>query len=67
MKCPICEGEGELIEFDTPELGRYANPCGACNKTGKVSLWWMTKYWFWNTVPVEFIEWYADKIAPPTY
>lgn len=60
MKCPVCEGEGEWLEFYMRELGGYYTPCGACNKTGKVSVWWMIKNHFWNIVPICFIEWCAD-------
>lgn len=62
MKCPICEGEGRLVEYSLPELGTAWNPCGACKESGTVSIWWMLRYWFWNTVPVSFIEWYAYRI-----
>lgn len=62
FECPICEGVGELVEYSEPELGHYANPCGACGKTGRVGIRWMLEYWFWNTVPVRFIEWYADQV-----
>ncbi len=62
IECPICDGEGELLEFSEPELGHYSNPCGACDETGSVGLRWLIGYWFWNTVPVWFIEWYGDWI-----
>jgi len=62
MKCPICKGEGVLAEFIDLVLGSYYSPCGACNKTGKVSLWWMISYLFWSNVSVSFVEWYADII-----
>ena len=62
FECPICEGAGELVEYSEPELGHYSNPCGACNSTGKVGIRWYASYWFWNTVPVRFIEWYADRV-----
>ncbi len=61
-KCPICEGKGELVEFSEPELGHYSNPCGACGETGRVGIRWLLSYWFWNVVPVQFIEWYADRV-----
>ena len=69
FKCPICEGEGALWEIMEPELGEYANPCGACDSTGSVGLRWYASYWFWNIVPVRFVEWYYDwvhrnEIAP---
>ena len=59
MKCPICNGEGGWSE----SIASYYNEwwdCGACKETGKVSLLWMIKYWFWNIVPVWFIEWQYD-------
>ncbi len=62
IQCPICEGEGQLVEYSEPELGTYSNPCGACDSTGRVGIRWLLSYWFWNTVPVRFIEWYADIV-----
>jgi len=62
FECPICEGEGELVEFSEPELGTYSNPCGACDSTGRVGIRWSASHWFWNTVPVEFVEWYYDLV-----
>ena len=62
LECPICDGEGELVEYSEPELGHYSNPCGACDKTGRVGIRWYASYWFWNTVPVRFVEWYGDFV-----
>ncbi len=56
MICPICEGEGRLVEYSEPELGTYYNNCGACDATGRVGIWWLVSHWFWSTVPVRFVE-----------
>ena len=62
FECPICEGEGELVEFPEPELGNYSNPCGACDGAGWVSIRWYASHWFWNTVPIWFVEWHGDRL-----
>ena len=62
IECPICDGKGRFVEYSEPELGTYYSYCGACKETGRVGIRWLLSYWFWNTVPVEFIEWYADHV-----
>ena len=62
MKCPICEGEGQLVEFSEPELGTYSNNCGACKATGDVGIRWLLSHWFWTHVPVSFVEWYGERL-----
>ncbi len=64
MICPICKGEGgwtEYIDLE-PGMGGPYTPCGACGTTGKVGIWWLVSHWFWNTVPVRFVEWYGDLV-----
>ena len=59
MKCPICDGEGAFYESIVIHHD-LREGCGACKETGRVSLWWMIKYWFWNIVPIWYIEWLYD-------
>ncbi len=60
FKCPICKGFGGWPDDRGIDGYEDWDDCGACNKTGRVGLGWMLSHWFWNTVPVEFIEWYYD-------
>jgi len=62
MRCPICEGQGELLEFSLPEVGSYSRPCGMCGGDGTINIIAMISYWFWNTVPDFFVEWYIDQM-----
>ncbi len=59
MRCPICDGEGELLE-DIIEYTRITYPCGYCKGTGSLSVFGWLSHLFWEHVPVEFIEW-CDK------
>ena len=59
MKCPMCGGDGGWYETHAEYIQEYYE-CGACEESGKVSLWWMITFWFWNTVPVWYIEWLYD-------
>jgi hypothetical protein len=48
MNCPICKGTGEQL-IDYFDWGAEYEECYACYGSGKKSLWWFLKYWFFNT------------------
>jgi hypothetical protein len=48
MECPICKGGGYLVE-DVIDYDEIQMPCVACKETGKVNLWWMFLYWWYDT------------------
>jgi DnaJ-class molecular chaperone len=54
MKCPICNGEGRLLE-DCIDYNEIGDDCNACKGTGKVSIWWKIQCWFWDTKLAEWI------------
>jgi len=43
MKCPVCDGDGKLLEEYIDDYPRYL-PCGFCRGTGKIwspiALYW---------------------------
>ena len=61
MKCSICEGEGEFIDYmeDYVPAARY--DCPACTGSGEMCLREWLSQWFWENVPVEFAEWYGER------
>lgn len=66
FECPICEGTGgwtEYVDLEPGEGGPYT-PCQNCDATGRMGIKRRLSYWFWNTVPVRFVEWYGDWRYP---
>jgi hypothetical protein len=63
MKCPYCEGEGGWTEYHAP--GVYEDmDCPTCDGTGSVSIKHRLSIWFWDNIPVEFVEWYGGWRHP---
>ena len=61
MKDPVCEGKGGWTE-GIDRWNTWWDSCPHCDGTGVIGIRKWLSYWFWNTVPVEFVEWYADII-----
>lgn len=64
MKCPICEGEGGWVEVIDYWIGGPYSGCNTCDGDGDVSLWTLLSIWFWEHVPIRFLEWYSDWRYP---
>ena len=57
MKCKECRGAG-LIGEHVDHYVVYSD-CWRCDGKGKVTLFNVISYWFWDRVaPVWFIEWW---------
>lgn len=60
MKCPICEGEGEHLEYWLEGSGGVYNDCGLCEGDGQITLWEWLRQTFWHNAPIWFVEWYGE-------
>jgi len=65
-KCPLCEGKGEWLEgiADIDPPNSWWEKCPRCKATGRIGIVDALREWFWNTVPVRFMEWYIDQRWP---
>ena len=61
MRCPTCNGEGGWPDDRGIDGYEDWDDCGRCEQ-GSVSIWNILSQWFWERVPVSFLEWYGDKI-----
>jgi len=55
MKCPICNGSGGWWD-DHGEVAVLYDPCNECKETGKVSILYIVRLWFWQTIGEYFIR-----------
>lgn len=48
MECPVCEGNGEIVDDVIDGRIEITYPCGFCRKKGVVNIFqWI--YWKWLT------------------
>ena len=55
MKCPICNGSGGWWD-DYGEGTVLYDPCNECKETGKVSILYIVRLWFWQTIGEYFVR-----------
>ena len=60
MICPICEGKGGWTDVIDCWLGGPYEPCYVCNEKGSIGIWKWMSIWFWEHIPIGFVEWYGD-------
>ena len=65
MKCKVCDGTGEVVEFYEPELGTAYSSCWRCGGKGEISLWNFIKGEYWQNYAPEwhfnFMVWMTDR------